>query len=40
MIDRIVIINDLSNAKGGASQLALEAAAQFARRGKSVTLLC
>lgn len=40
MIDRIVIINDLAHAKGGASQLALEAAVQFARRGQNVTLLC
>lgn len=40
MIDRIVVINDLSHAKGGASQLALESAVEFARRGHAVTLLC
>jgi glycosyltransferase involved in cell wall biosynthesis len=40
MIDRIVIINDLSHAKGGASGLALEAAVQLARRGHAVTMLC
>lgn len=40
MIERIVVINDLSRPKGGASQLALESAVQFARRGHRVTLLC
>ena len=40
MIDRIVIINDLSYAKGGASALALEAAVQMARRGHAVTVMC
>lgn len=40
MIDRIVVINDLSQPRGGASQLALESAVQFARRGHRVTLIC
>ncbi|WP_404477818.1 glycosyltransferase family 4 protein [Novosphingobium sp. BL-52-GroH] len=40
MIDRIVVINDLAEPKGGASQLALESAVEFARRGHAVTLLC
>lgn len=40
MIARIVVINDLSFAKGGASLLAVESARQFARRGYAVTLLC
>lgn len=40
MIDRIVVINDLAHAKGGASQLALQSAVEFARRGHAVTLLC
>lgn len=40
MIARIVVINDLSHAKGGASQLALESARAFAARGYRVTLLC
>lgn len=40
MIDRIVIINDLAQPRGGASQLALESAVQFVRRGHRVTVLC
>ena len=40
MIGRIVVINDLSTAKGGASLLAVESARQFAARGYRVTLLC
>ncbi|MEO0061571.1 MAG: hypothetical protein RLZZ08_131 [Pseudomonadota bacterium] len=40
MIDRIVIVNDLAHPKGGASQLAVESAVEFVRRGHSVTLLC
>ena len=40
MIDRIVVINDLAQPRGGASQLALESAVQFARRGLRVTVLC
>lgn len=40
MIDRVVIINDLSHAMGGASQLALAAAMELRRHGQRVTLLC
>ena len=40
MIDRIVVINDLSFAKGGASLLAVDSAVRFARLGHPVTLLC
>lgn len=38
--DRIVVVNDLSQPKGGASQLAIESARAFAVRGHAVTLLC
>lgn len=37
---RIVVINDLSVPKGGASLLAIESARAFAARGHAVTLLC
>ena len=40
MIERIVIINDLSSPEGGASQLALESARAFAARSFKVTYLC
>ncbi|PNU04792.1 glycosyl transferase family 1 [Novosphingobium guangzhouense] len=40
MMDRIVIINDLAHPRGGASQLALDSAVAFVRRGYRVTLLC
>jgi glycosyltransferase involved in cell wall biosynthesis len=40
VIDRIVVINDLSDPKGGASQLALQSALQFRQRGHAVALLC
>lgn len=40
MIARIVVINDLSFAKGGASLLAVESARQLAGRGYQVALLC
>ncbi|WP_232491543.1 glycosyltransferase family 4 protein [Novosphingobium kaempferiae] len=40
MIERIVVVNDLAQPKGGASQLAMESAVQFARRGHRVTVLC
>jgi glycosyltransferase involved in cell wall biosynthesis len=39
MIDRIVIINDLALPKGGASQLAIESAIEFAARGLNVTYI-
>jgi glycosyltransferase involved in cell wall biosynthesis len=39
-IDRIVIINDLSEAKGGATGLALLAARLLVERGLSVTYIC
>jgi len=39
-IDRIVVVNDLSFAKGGASLLAVQSARAFARRGFPVTLIC
>lgn len=39
MIDRIVILNDLSTPKGGASQLAINSAISFAERGHSVVLI-
>lgn len=39
MIDRIVIINDLSFPMGGASQLAVESARAFRARGHQVTFL-
>ncbi|MBX9663142.1 glycosyltransferase family 4 protein [Novosphingobium sp.] len=38
-IDRIVVINDLSHAMGGASALAVGSARRFAERGYRVTLL-
>lgn len=38
-IDRIVVINDISDAKGGATALALLSALEFRRRGHAVTYL-
>lgn len=40
MIDRVVVINDSSLAKGGATGLALASALAFRERGLAVTLLC
>ncbi|MCJ2188387.1 glycosyltransferase family 4 protein [Novosphingobium beihaiensis] len=40
MIGRIVIVNDLSHAMGGASALAIQAAKGLARRGYPVTFIC
>jgi glycosyltransferase involved in cell wall biosynthesis len=40
VIERIVVINDLSYPMGGASQLALESAFAFRRRGYAVSFLC
>lgn len=40
MIERIVIINDLSSPAGGASQLALQSARAFAARSFKVSYLC
>lgn len=39
MIDRIVVINDLSNPMGGASLLAVQSARDFAGRGYAVTFI-
>ena len=39
MVDRVVIINDLSVQTGGASKLAIQSALAFLRRGVAVTLL-
>lgn len=40
MIDRIVVINDLSQPKGGATGLALDSIRSFRSGGYPVTLLC
>lgn len=40
MIERVVILNDLAEAKGGATALALDAALALRRRGMAVTFIC
>jgi glycosyltransferase involved in cell wall biosynthesis len=40
VIDRVVVVNDSSLAKGGATGLALASALAFRKRGLAVTLLC
>ncbi|RZM18765.1 MAG: glycosyl transferase family 1, partial [Sphingomonas sp.] len=40
MIDRLVVINDLAEPKGGATALALEGALACRDRGFNVTFIC